>query len=112
MTERLEMIFALSELDVSVIPLNVLVPIDGTPLEVIGRPILPILSRLSQSAVWCTLARSSSLRPAETVMKDFQGAAHALRRKRLSDRRLSHYPREGDRCEPGAWPSARKFHGG
>ncbi len=74
MFERLEMIFALSELDVSVIPLNVLVPIDGTPLE--GHRTADIADIVKSFAI-CRLVHPRTIikfaAGRETVMKDFQG---------------------------------------
>jgi len=74
MSDRVEMAYALGDLDVDVIPLNVLVPIKGTPLE--AQPPIPV----SEVAVTFSLFRL--INPAktikfaagrETVMKDFQG---------------------------------------
>jgi len=74
MQERIAMIFALQELDVSVIPLNVLVPIDGTPLE--GKEPLSVADIVKTFAV-CRLAHPDKIikfaAGRETVMKDFQG---------------------------------------
>jgi biotin synthase len=74
MTERIEMIFALSELDVSVIPLNVLVPIEGTPLEG-SRPSL--LADIVKTFAICRLVHPRKIikfaAGRESIMKDFQG---------------------------------------
>ncbi len=74
MQERIGMIFALQALDVTVIPLNVLVPIDGTPLEGAGPVSVPDLAK---TFALCRLAHPSKIikfaAGRETVMKDFQG---------------------------------------
>jgi biotin synthase len=74
MQERVAMIFALRDLDVSVIPLNVLVPIDGTPLE--GAAPLPV-TEIAKTFAICRLAHPSKIikfaAGRETIMKDFQG---------------------------------------
>jgi biotin synthase len=74
MQERVAMIFALRELDVTVIPLNVLVPIDGTPLEGAAPVSVP---EIAKTFAICRLAHPSKIikfaAGRETVMKDFQG---------------------------------------
>ncbi|NTW53312.1 MAG: biotin synthase BioB [Chlorobaculum sp.] len=74
MQERIAMIFALRELDVTVIPLNVLVPIDGTPLE--GAAPLPV-PEIAKTFAICRLAHPTKIikfaAGRETIMKDFQG---------------------------------------
>lgn len=74
MLERIGMIFALRQLDVSVIPLNVLVPIDGTPLEGATPVSVP---EIAKTFAICRLAHPSKIikfaAGRETVMKDFQG---------------------------------------
>jgi len=74
MQERVSMIFALRDLDVSVIPINVLVPIDGTPLE--GATPLPV-TEIAKTFAICRLAHPSKIikfaAGRETIMKDFQG---------------------------------------
>ena len=74
MQERIAMIFTLRELDVSVIPLNVLVPIDGTPLE--GATAVPV-TEIAKTFAICRLAHPDRIikfaAGRETVMKDFQG---------------------------------------
>ncbi|TCD48141.1 biotin synthase BioB [Chlorobium sp. N1] len=74
MEERLDMLFALRELDVSVIPINVLVPIKGTPLE--GAAPLPLADVVKTFAVARLIHPQKTIKFAagrETVMKDFQG---------------------------------------
>jgi len=74
MQERITMIFALQELDVTVIPLNVLVPIDGTPLA--GKEPLSVADIVKTFAI-CRLAHPQKIikfaAGRETIMKDFQG---------------------------------------
>ncbi len=74
MQERIGMIFALRQLDVSVIPLNVLVPIDGTPLEGAAPLSVP---EIAKTFAICRLAHPTKIikfaAGRETVMKDFQG---------------------------------------
>jgi biotin synthase len=74
MQERIDMIYALQELDVSVIPLNVLVPIEGTPLAK-NEPLC--LSDIVKTFAICRLAHPSKIikfaAGRETIMKDFQG---------------------------------------
>ncbi|MEI6756257.1 MAG: biotin synthase BioB [Chlorobium sp.] len=74
MQERIAMIFALQELDVSVIPLNVLVPIDGTPLA--GKEPVSVADIVKTFAI-CRLVHPTKIikfaAGRETIMKDFQG---------------------------------------
>jgi len=74
MQERIGMIYALKELDVTVIPLNVLVPVDGTPLE--GRAPVSV-PELAKTFAICRLVHPDRIikfaAGRETVMKDFQG---------------------------------------
>ncbi len=74
MQERIDMIYALQELDVSVIPLNVLVPINGTPLE--GSEPVSVADIVKTFAI-CRLAHPDKIikfaAGRETIMKDFQG---------------------------------------
>lgn len=74
MQERIGMIFALQKLDVTVIPLNVLVPIDGTPLEGAAPVSVP---EIAKTFAICRLAHPAKIikfaAGRETVMKDFQG---------------------------------------
>jgi biotin synthase len=74
MQERIAMIWALRNLDVTVIPLNVLVPIDGTPLENAETVTLP--SVVKTFAI-CRLVHPDKIikfaAGRETVMKDYQG---------------------------------------
>ncbi|NTU53827.1 MAG: biotin synthase BioB [Chlorobiaceae bacterium] len=74
MQERISMIYELRALDVTVIPLNVLVPIDGTPLE--GADPVSVAEVVKTFAI-CRLAHPGKIikfaAGRETVMKDFQG---------------------------------------
>jgi biotin synthase len=74
MQDRIDMIFALKELDVTVIPLNVLVPIAGTPLE--DQAPVPVADIAKTFAI-CRLVHPRRIikfaAGRETVMKDFQG---------------------------------------
>jgi len=74
MADRLDMIFALQDLDVTVIPLNVLVPIDGTPVAHY-EPLS--LSDIVKTFAICRLAHPCKIikfaAGRETIMKDFQG---------------------------------------
>ncbi len=74
MQDRIDMIFTLQELDVSVIPLNVLVPINGTPLE--GSEPVSVADIVKTFAI-CRLAHPDKIikfaAGRETIMKDFQG---------------------------------------
>lgn len=74
MRERLDFIYALQELDIAVIPLNVLVPIDGTPLQGVETP---AVTDIVTTFALCRLAHPRKIikfaAGRETVMKDFQG---------------------------------------
>ncbi|MBL7114253.1 MAG: biotin synthase BioB [Kiritimatiellae bacterium] len=72
--DRVEMAYALKDLDVDVIPLNVLVPIDGTPLE--SQEAVPVSEIAKSFALFRLVNPSKTIKFAagrETVMKDFQG---------------------------------------
>lgn len=74
MADRIALAFALKELQVDVIPLNVLVPIAGTPLE--GRPPVPPAEVAKTLALFRLINPRSVIKLAagrETVMNDFQG---------------------------------------
>ena len=74
MADRIALAFALQELDVDVIPLNVLVPIAGTPLE--HQPPLPVVEIAKAFALFRLINPTKIIKFAagrETVMKDFQG---------------------------------------
>jgi biotin synthase len=74
MEDRLEMAFALNNLDADIIPINVLIPVPGTPLERQGR--------ISTADAVKTVALVRLINPMKTIkfaagretrMKDFQG---------------------------------------
>jgi biotin synthase len=74
MQDRVNLAFSLQELDVDVIPLNVLVPIPGTPLE--KQPPAPVAEIAKTFAIFRLVNPSKIIKFAagrETVMKDFQG---------------------------------------
>ncbi len=74
MEDRVDFIYALQELEIAVIPLNVLVPIDGTPLQ---GSVTPALTDIVKTFAICRLAHPGTIikfaAGRETVMKDFQG---------------------------------------
>jgi len=72
--DRVDMAFAIRELDVEGIPLNILLPIKGTPLE--GRPVLAPAEAAKAFALFRLINPAKMIKFAagrETVMKDFQG---------------------------------------
>ncbi len=74
MEDRIELAFTLNELQVDVIPLNVLVPVKGTPLE--GRPSFPAVEAAKTMALFRLINPRAVIKLAagrETVMSDFQG---------------------------------------
>jgi len=74
MSDRLNMAYALKALDVDVIPLNVLVPIPGTPLE--NTPGIPVAEIAKTFAIFRLIHPRKIIKFAagrETIMKDFQG---------------------------------------
>ena len=74
MADRISLIFRLRELDVDVIPLNVLVPIKGTRLE--GNAPVPV-PEIARTFAICRLVNPDKIikfaAGRETLMKDFQG---------------------------------------
>jgi biotin synthase len=74
MNDRINMAFTLKELDVDVIPLNVLVPIEGTPME--NQVQTPVAEIAKTFAIYRLVNPTKVLKFAagrETIMKDFQG---------------------------------------
>lgn len=74
MEDRVDWMLALRELDLSVIPINVLVPIKGTPLE--GAEPLSLADVVKSFALMRLINPRKTIKFAagrETVMKDFQG---------------------------------------
>lgn len=72
--DRVELGFALKKLDVSVIPINILVPIEGTPVYNSER--LAIFEALKSTAIFRLLHPTKIIKLAagrETIAKDFQG---------------------------------------
>lgn len=74
MQDRVDFIYSLQDLDIAVIPLNVLVPIEGTPLE---EAETPMVADVLKTFAICRLAHPGKIikfaAGRETVMKDFQG---------------------------------------
>jgi biotin synthase len=74
MEDRIEMAFALNELDVDTIPLNVLLPIKGTPVE--DNPPVSVAEIAKTFALFRLINPAKVIKFAagrETRMKDFQG---------------------------------------
>jgi biotin synthase len=74
MADRISLALALRDLNVDIIPLNVLVPIPGTPLE--HQPVLPVVEVVRTVALFRLLNPRAVIKLAagrETVMNDFQG---------------------------------------
>ena len=74
MDDRIDLAFDLQPLDVNVIPLNVLIPIDGTPLEY--TPTLSAVEIARSFALFRLIHPRKIIKFAagrETLMKDFQG---------------------------------------
>ena len=73
MSDRIDMAYTLKELDVKVIPLNVLVPIEGTPLE--KQEDTPVIEIAKTFALYRLINPTKYIKFAagrETKMKDFQ----------------------------------------
>ena len=71
--DRVKLAFTLKELDVDVIPLNILIPIEGTPLESI-KP-LEISEIVKSFAIFRLINPTKVIKFAagrETIMKDYQ----------------------------------------
>jgi len=74
MADRVAMLFALRDLDVSVIPINVLVPIEGTPLaDADPVPLADIVKVFALARLVHPRATIKFAAGRETIMKDFQG---------------------------------------
>jgi biotin synthase len=72
--DRIDLAYLLNELDVAVIPLNVLIPIAGTPLE--GREPISVLEAVKSFSLFRLINPSKVIKFAagrETLMNDFQG---------------------------------------
>lgn len=74
MADRIKMAYALKDLNVDVIPLNVLIPIAGTPLE--NQQATPVAEIAKTFALFRLINPKKTIKFAagrETRMKDFQG---------------------------------------
>jgi biotin synthase len=74
MEDRIELALVLKDLDVDVIPLNVLIPIAGTPME--NQPPTPLPEIAKTIALFRLLHPTKTIKLAagrETRLKDFQG---------------------------------------
>ena len=74
MEDRVALAFALKKLDVDVIPLNVLIPIKGTPMQ--DRPLLPAAEVAKTFAIFRLINTTKDIKFAagrETRMNDWQG---------------------------------------
>lgn len=72
--DRVELAYAIKELDVSVIPINILVPIEGTPAY--KRDRIAIYDALKSTAIFRLIHPEKTIKLAagrETILKDFQG---------------------------------------
>ena len=73
MTDRVEMAFILKELDVDSVPINILVPIKGTPLEAQG--FLSCNEAIRTIAIFRIILKDKIIKIAagrESVLRDFQ----------------------------------------
>ncbi len=76
MDDRIDMAFKLKELDVDSVPLNILVPIKGTPMEDLGR--LKVSEIIKTIAVFRIILKDKTIKIAagrESMLKDFQALA-------------------------------------
>lgn len=76
MDDRIDMAFLLKELDVDSVPINILVPIKGTPLEYVEP--LPISEIIKTIAMFRIILKDKTIKIAagrESVLKDFQSLA-------------------------------------
>jgi len=74
--DRIEMAFWLKELDVDSVPINVLVPIKGTPLE--KRNLLSCVEAIRTIALFRIILKNKIIKIAagrESILKDFQSLA-------------------------------------
>lgn len=74
--DRIDMAFTLKELDVDGIPLNILNPIPGTPME--DRPLLNPEDYLKTIAIYRLIVKNKTIKVAagrENILKDFMGTA-------------------------------------
>lgn len=71
--DRIELAFSLKLLDISVIPINILIPIEGTPIYNNDR--LEIFEALKSTAIFRLIHPDKTIKLAagrETILKDFQ----------------------------------------
>lgn len=74
--DRIDMALLLKELDVDSVPINILVPIDGTPLE--GANNISCVDAIKTIAIFRIILKDKVVKLAagrETALKDFQAAA-------------------------------------
>ncbi len=74
--DRIDLAFTLKELDVDGVPLNILNPIKGTPME--GRELLKPEDYLKAIAIYRLILKDKSIKVAagrESILKDFMGQA-------------------------------------
>ncbi len=74
--DRIEMAFILKELDVDSVPINILVPIKGTPLE--GKKVISCGEVIRTIALFRIILKDKTIKIAagrESVLKDFQALA-------------------------------------
>ncbi|MDP2939914.1 MAG: biotin synthase BioB, partial [Candidatus Omnitrophota bacterium] len=74
--DRIEMVCLLKELDVDSVPLNILVPIKGTPLE--KTNVLSCAEVIKTIAIFRIVLKDKIIKIAagrESILKDFQGMA-------------------------------------
>jgi len=72
--DRIDLAYAIRDLDVEGIPLNILLPVKGTPLE--KQPLLPAAEVAKAFALFRLINPTKVIKFAagrETIMKDFQG---------------------------------------
>ncbi|MFA6320236.1 MAG: biotin synthase BioB [Candidatus Omnitrophota bacterium] len=74
--DRIDMAMVLKELDVDSVPVNILVPVDGTPLE--GADNISCTDAIRTIAIFRIILKDKCVKLAagrETVLKDFQASA-------------------------------------
>ncbi|MDD5436752.1 MAG: biotin synthase BioB, partial [Candidatus Omnitrophica bacterium] len=74
--DRIEMALILKKLDVDSVPVNILVPIDGTPLK--GANKISCVDAIRTIAIYRVILKDKTVKLAagrETVLKDFQASA-------------------------------------
>jgi len=74
--DRVSMAFTLKELDVDCVPINMLNPIKGTPME--NRPIISVDEVLKTIAIYRIILKDKNIKVTagrESILKDFMGMA-------------------------------------